>query len=101
MDAAYRIFGHDAFRKRFNRDDNRKPINKALFEVWSVSLAKLTITDMESLIEKKEQLIDEFISFLNSDATFSDALSSGTSDKTRVIKRFTAIEGLIQKILQQ
>jgi len=101
MDAAYRIFGDDAFRKRFNRNDNRKPINKALFEVLSVSLAKLTGTEIESLIKKKDQLIDGFISLLHSDEAFSDALSSGTGDKTRVIKRFTAIEGLIQKILLQ
>jgi hypothetical protein len=99
MDAAYRIFGDDAFRKRFSRYDNRKPINKALFEVWSVSLAKLSSTDIDSLIKKNEQLIDGFISLLDSDTAFSDALSSGTGDKARVIKRFTAIEGLIQKIL--
>lgn len=101
MDAAYKIFGDDAFRKRFNRDDYRKPINKALFEVWSVSLAKLSSLDIESLVMKKDQLVDGFISFLNSDVAFSDALSSGTSDKSRVIKRFTAIEDLIQKTLQQ
>jgi hypothetical protein len=99
MNAAHRIFGDDAFRKRFGRNDNRKPINKALFEVWSVSLAKLTPDEIESLIQKKEQLIDGFISLLNSDMAFSDALSSGTGDRTRVVKRFTTIGGLIQKIL--
>ncbi len=101
MTAAYQLFGYDAFRKRFSRDDNRKPINKALFEVWSVTLAKLTIAETDRLIAKKEQLIDAFILLLNSDLAFSNALSSGTSDKTRVIKRFTAIEDLVQKILKQ
>jgi hypothetical protein len=101
MNAAYSLFGDDAFRKRFTRNDNRKPINKALFEVWSVTLAKLTSTDIGTLIKKKNQLIDGFILLLNSDIAFSDALSSGTGDKTRVIKRFTAIEDLIQKLIKQ
>jgi hypothetical protein len=100
MEAAYKIFGDDAFRKRSDRKDNRKPINKALFEVWSVSLAKLPTPDIEKLIHRKDELIDGFISLSKSDPAFIDALSSGTGDKTRVIKRFSAIENLIQKTLQ-
>lgn len=99
MNGAYSLFGDDAFRKRFGRNDNRKPINKALFEVWSVSLAKLINGELQILIERKDQLMDEFILLLNNDPVFSNSLSSGTGDRARVIKRFTAIEGLIQKLL--
>ncbi|KAA8478214.1 uncharacterized protein DUF262 [Arcticibacter tournemirensis] len=101
MNGAYSLFGEDAFRKRFSRADNRKPINKALFEVWSVSLAKLTNEDLKLLIEQKDKLTDEFILLLNEDSVFSDSLSSGTGDRKRVTKRFTAIENLIQKQIQQ
>lgn len=101
MDAAYKLFGDDAFRKRFRRDDNRKPINKALFEVWSVTLAKLSPTNIASLLSKRNELIDEFILLLNNDVAFSNALSTGTSDKTRVIKRFTAIEDLVNKLIRE
>ncbi len=101
MAASYQIFGDDAFRKRFARDDNRKPINKALFEVWSVTLAKLASRDIATLIQRKDDLKDSFISLLNDDPAFSESLSSGTSDKTRVIKRFGAIEELVQKTLQR
>jgi hypothetical protein len=99
MDAAFRLFGDDAFRKRFNRSDNRKPINKALFEVWSVTLARLTKHEIDHLIKKKDKLINSFILLLNNDAAFSNALSSGTGDRARVIKRFSAIEDLTQKQL--
>jgi len=101
MNAAHSIFGDDAFRKRFSRNDNRKPINKALFEVWSVVLAKRSQLEINNLINNREQLIDAFILLLNKDIAFSDALSSGTGDKKRVIKRFTEIESLVQKLLIQ
>jgi len=99
MNAAYSLFGDDAFRKRFSRTDNRKPINKALFEAWSVSLARLTGENLQMLIERRNQLLDEFILLLNNDFVFSNSLSSGTGDKARVIKRFTVIENLIKKLL--
>jgi hypothetical protein len=99
MTTAYQLFGDDAFRKRFSRDDNRKPINKALFEVWSVTLAKLTSTEITYLVNNKDQLIDGFIHLLNNDVAFLNALSSGTSDRTRVVKRFTAIESLVKKTI--
>ena len=42
MDVAYRIFGDDAFRKRYSAEDYRNPINRALFETVAVNLAKLS-----------------------------------------------------------
>ncbi|MCY7282716.1 MAG: hypothetical protein LH679_04575 [Cyanobacteria bacterium CAN_BIN43] len=49
MTAAYKIFGNDAFRKRSRRDASRSPINKALFESWSVSLSKLNSEQIQTL----------------------------------------------------
>ena len=40
MKAAFRIFGKDAFRKRYDPTEKRRPVSKALFEVWSVGLAR-------------------------------------------------------------
>lgn len=99
MKAAYDIFGDDAFRKRYNAADYRKPINKALFEVWSVILARLTPDKRNILVGKKDRVREEFMSLLSSDLAFSNSLSSGTSDKARVIKRFKSINDLVTKLV--
>ena len=62
---AKKIFGTDAFRKRYNLLDNRQPINKALFETWAVNLGNLTNTELENLVERKDKLINGFINLMN------------------------------------
>ncbi|MFD0750164.1 DUF262 domain-containing protein [Mucilaginibacter calamicampi] len=98
MSAAVKIFGQDAFRKRLNKNDSRKPINKALFEVWSVILSKLEASTIQMLVLKKEILKEAFMDLLNNDVKFTASLSSGTGDKTRVITRFSEIQNLVNKI---
>ena len=39
MNTAAAIFG-DAFRKRTDAEERRRPVNKALLEAWSVALAR-------------------------------------------------------------
>ena len=100
MDAAYRIFGREAFRKRYGRDDtHRRPVSKALFDAWSVELAGCDPQEIERLVAKREQIIDRFIALLNSDRDFDRAISYSTGDPRRVKKRFHAIAQLITKEL--
>lgn len=99
MLAAWNIFGDDAFRKRYNLDDNRKPINKALFEVWSVLLSRLTEAERQLLVQRKQIIKDKFIELLNNDKELNMAISSSTSDKSRVKKRFTEIARIIHSTL--
>lgn len=101
MNAAILIFGNDAFRKRFSRKDKRKPINKALFEVWSVLLSKLNEQSIVNVVENKEALIDSFISLLNNDDSFNKSITSATGDKTRIKKRFSEINNIIQSIIEK
>jgi hypothetical protein len=101
MKASLLIFGDDAFRKRYHRNDRRKPINKALFDSWSVSLAKLLEDDITILISQKEKLQDLFINLLNTDELFNKSITSATGDKSRVRKRFTEIYTIIQSIITQ
>jgi hypothetical protein len=101
MQAAVKIFGDYAFRKRFSKDDKRKPINKALFEVWSVLLSKLSTEEIDHLIINKEKVNNAFINLLDIDIDFNKAISAGTGEKSRVRKRFTDINKIIQSILLQ
>lgn len=98
MKAASSIFGNDAFRKRREANDRRRPINKALFETLSVWLAKCSDQERERLVEKKNIVKRLFIE-LNNDDKFFYALSSGTGQKDSVNYRHRKIRELIQSSL--
>jgi hypothetical protein len=102
MTAAYAIFGNDAFRKRDRPNAARKPVNKALFESWSVNFSKLNHEQIQILIERKDQLKGGFIKLMNDrevEPRFDSAISQGTGDTRKVKRRFSAIEQLIQEVL--
>lgn len=102
MTAAYQIFGNDAFRKRSRPDAPRSPINKALFESWSVNLSKLDREQLQTLIDRRDQLKEGFIRLMNDrevDPKFDASISVGTGDTRKVKRRFGAIEQLIQEVL--
>lgn len=101
MNTAYRIFGNDAFRKRYYEYENRKPINKALFEVLSVCFAKLSSENAQLLSNKKRVFYTAFMQLHQSDGDFVQSISSGTARPERVTKRFEAINGIIQETLNQ
>jgi len=100
MKTAKEIFGKHAFRKQYHKSDKRKPLNKALFEVWSVLLSKLSNSQRAKLIANKDYVIDQFIDFLNAaDKKLDKAISTGTADKQNVINRFSIIETIIRNSL--
>jgi hypothetical protein len=99
MDLARIIFGDWAFRKADLYPDRRKPINKALFEVWSVNLAKLDQNEIKNVIKNKDKIFKQFVKLIKEDQSFWDAITSATGDKQRVITRFQKIESLIEGII--
>lgn len=99
MVSAKQIFGRNAFRKLYNETDNRKPLNKALFEAWSVSLAKLTDAKRDALVNQKVQVLKEFMAALNNDSAFEKAISTGTGEKRTVLKRFETIDNIIKSAI--
>lgn len=98
MVVAYAIFGTDAFRKRYKREAARNPINKALFESWSVNLSQLNDEQIHILTERKNMLQERFIDLMNT-RDFNEAISQGTGNIKKVQNRFRSIQQLIEEVL--
>jgi hypothetical protein len=96
---AEKIFGNDAFRKRYRRDDPLKPLNKAYFEVLTTTFAKLNTDDETCLIRRKELLKDNLIHWMNDDS-FATSISTGTGRRDRVHMRFNGVENAIKATLE-
>ena len=99
MRAAYRIFGDDAFRKRNKMQDRRRPVSKALFETWSVQLARCSPKDVSSLVRRKKRVRRAFMDLMNSNSEFDRAISYSTSTPARVRLRFRAIKELVERLV--
>lgn len=98
MVTASKIFGNDAFRKRTDINDRRKPINKALFEVQSVLFSRLDDAQTDALRRKGDLYQRKFIQ-LNRDDAFRYSISSGTGQRESIIRRFTEINRIIQETI--
>jgi len=99
MDAARDLFGRDAFRKKYRAGETeRYPINKALFEAWSVNLGRLSNDQIQVLTQRREALMERFIALMNQQ-DFNEAVSQGTGDVSKVAKRFGEIERIIREVL--
>ena len=99
MRAAAAIFGVDAFRKRYTEDADRSPVSKALFEAWSVQLARCSPAQIVKLVAKKKQIATAFRELMRVDRDFERAISLSTGDPKRVEKRFRAIEKLVMRFV--
>lgn len=81
-------------------EENRRMLNSALFEVWTTVLAKLSDKQHRLILDHKNEIISEFKGKLISDKEFKNAVSSATSGKSAVFKRFETIETLIKKYIE-
>lgn len=99
MQCAKAIFDNDAFRKRYDANANRYQINKALFEVWSVSLGNLDAEQQKSLVAQKETVKAKFIELMTGDKEFESSISQGTGSVRKVRYRFAQIARIIQETL--
>ena len=97
LNIAYEIFGEDAFRRRVNLSDSRKPINKPLFEALSVAFAMLKDIEVNNLFKNKVEFYNSLINKQMSDKSFLNSISTGTATKESVLKRNKEIRDLIKK----
>lgn len=97
MRSAYRIFGNDAFRKRFREKDNRKPISKALFETVAVNLAILPDEALDTLIDRAADVKAGLMGLIGN-RDFEAAVSQGTADIGKVRRRFADVHELFGRL---
>lgn len=89
----YDIFGDSAFEKKSSRK------NSSLFEIWTVSLAKLSDKDNKILVDKKNVVIEKLKKLIEKDKEFSDSISVSTQKKEHFRIRYERIDNLIKGIL--
>lgn len=99
MTTGSEILGRHAFRKVYGQDERLRPINKALFEAWSVNLAVLDKTQIKRLAVHKGLLLEKFIGLMQNRA-FEQSVTQGTGDVAKVRLRFREIERIISETLK-
>ncbi|MEW1866806.1 DUF262 domain-containing protein [Streptomyces caelestis] len=79
------VFGDQAFRKWPLESSGRNPINRALFETWSIALARYEAADLE---QRREAIVDAARFLMTKDYRYLEAITSSTGDVRRVMHRF-------------
>jgi Protein of unknown function DUF262 len=98
MRSAEQIFEGKAFRKQFRGNTRRFQVSKPLFEAWAVNLAQRSDGEIETLVARKQVLVDDFIALLEL-KEFNSAISSSTGNVKNVTLRFESIRDLIEDSL--
>ena len=90
MTNCFEVFGGHAFRKWPLGTDDRKPINRPLFECWSVALADLAPEDVRA---RRTAVASRARTLMTSDQEYIDAITSSTGIVRRVELRFSRTRG--------
>jgi Protein of unknown function DUF262 len=98
LGATLAIFGRHAFRKSYG-NFVRTPINKGLFESQLVTLANLSKNDIDTLIQRKNVVSEEFGKLVGGYNRFSTGLRSGTGHAESSNARIEELTKLFRKVL--
>lgn len=84
---ARKVFSDQAFRKWPWEATGHNPINRALFETWSITLARYEPDDLE---RRGEAIVEAARNLMTHDYGYLEAITSSTGDVRRVMYRFEA-----------
>lgn len=91
MNTSTAIFGDDAFRKRYDKSEARRPVSKALFESVAVAIATVDVQlggeGLATLERRAKDVRGAFMKLMR-DPEFERSISQGTGDPVRVRYRF-------------
>ena len=99
LNLSYEIFEEDAFRKRTDLNERRRPINKAYFEVITVLFAKLSDQNERELLNHKVLFKENLMTLMANDR-YSNSLSGGTGTKDSVNIRFSWFQQILNKSIE-
>ena len=95
MNICKKLFGRFAFRRLIS-GERRGPVNKSIFEAWSLVIIKMNSNDIDALIVKKDLLFEKFTKLCN-DYDFQNAIRA--SDKSSVKTRINKIENIVRDLI--
>lgn len=99
MVRAKNLFREHAFRKSYH-GLRRSPINKSLFETWSIVLSKLTEAEYQSLLSNKANFINDYKPLLDN-WDFIIEISRDSMKHVAVKSRFDKLNNLVQKHIER
>ena len=99
MKICYKLLGNTAFTRPDPQKTNSfLKTNKAIFEVLSVSIAQLSESEQEILVQRKARFQNEIYSlFMNED--FIKSITSGTAKTPQGEYRHTKVQQLIKQVI--
>jgi hypothetical protein len=101
MNAAFEIFGENAFRKINSENPaKRNPINKALFEALSVALAAESDANIAYFVENRMLVRKFYEDIFSTNLQFHQSITRSTGDKRWVEVRHTIIRHTFAYIIQ-
>jgi len=94
----HNVFQQYAFRKyvRAGEKYRRGPINKALFEAWSICFKELSVKQVEVILKNRCAFIEDYGNYL-ADIKYSLALKAG--DESSVKRRIDMTRSFVKEFL--
>jgi len=104
MKRSHLLFKEYAFRTstliRTNGKKNRTPINKSLFEAWSVLLGSMQESVFDTLFDKREVLFDRLNQeYSNSESALRRSIGQGSTKLSTVKGRHDAVRKIVNEII--
>lgn len=89
MTKSHDLFGEHAFRKWPRGVTARRPINRPLFETWSVVLSEFSEADLRN---RKDAIVEVARDLMTDDRAYIDAITASTGGVAKVKLRFARTE---------
>lgn len=86
------------FNKTLARPKNMKSLNRSLFDIWVVTIYKLSSDRQDKLLLRKEILEEKYKELLLN-KEFDDSITKGSNDRKNIVKRFKMFDQMIEEVL--